>query len=128
MKIDKTVKKETGYIVIGQAILLALMMAVYLVISRFTWQVLGGAVAGCVLAVGNFFLMGIAVQHSLESPEEDRVRIIRASQTARLMFIALIVVICLAVPKLDPLATVVPLFFPRLTIVIRQFMLNKSEK
>ncbi len=128
MKIDETVKKETRYILLGQVILLALMIAIYLIIGNFSLLVLLGGLSASILAVCNFFLMGLAIQKSLDAPEDNRAKIIRTSQTTRHMVMALIVVVCLAIPKFDPIATLIPLFFPRLTITVRQIAISRSEK
>ncbi len=128
MKLDKTVKKESLYILLGQVVLFSLMTAIYLIVGKFSLLVLLGGISGSVLAVGNFFLMCLTIQKSLDAPENDRVKIIRTSQTTRHMVMALIVVICLAIPKFDPIATLIPLFFPRLTITVRQIAISRSEK
>ena len=126
MKIDKTVIKETGYITVGQVCLCAVLLTVYFFISKLSWLVLIGAVSGCILGILNFFFMGFTIQKVLNAREDDRVMMIRASQITRLMLIALIIVILLAVAKLDPIATLVPLLFPRITVMIRSLFLNKK--
>ena len=59
MKIDGTVKKETAYVAIAEAILIAVMLAVYLIISKFTLNVLFAALTSGAVAVLNFFVMGL---------------------------------------------------------------------
>ena len=63
MKIDPAVREQTVRVAAGTAILTVLMIAVFLILGRFNYTVLLGAVLGCATAVGNFFLMALTVQH-----------------------------------------------------------------
>lgn len=128
MKIDKTVIKETGYITVGQVCLCAVMLAVYFFLDKLTLNVFIGAVVGSALAVANFFLIGYSVQRALNTDEDEQAKLMRTSQTIRLMVIALIVVVCLAVPKLDPIATLLPLLFPRIVIFFRSLVIKKDDR
>ena len=67
MKIDGTVKKETAYVAIAEAILIAIMLAVYLIISKFTPNVLFAALTSGAVAVLNFFVMDGAKVSSASS-------------------------------------------------------------
>lgn len=115
MKIDGTVKKETAYVAIAEAILVAIMLAVYLIISKFTLNVLFAALISGAVAVLNFFVMGLTVQKAVTVEDDsDRRKLIRSSQLLRLLVMGVIVIICAVFPKLDIFALFIPLFFPRL--------------
>ena len=115
MKIDGTVKKETAYVAAAEAILIAVMLAVYLIISKFTLNVLFAALISGAVAVLNFFVMGLTVQKAVTVDDDsDRRKLIRASQLVRLLVMGVIVIICAVFPKLDIFALFIPLFFPRL--------------
>ena len=115
MKIDGTVKKETAYVAIAEAILIAIMLAVYLIISKFTLNVLFAALTSGAVAVLNFFVMGLTVQKAVTVDDDsDRRKLIRASQLVRLLVMGVIVIVCAVFPKLDIFALFIPLFFPRL--------------
>ena len=62
MKIDKTVIKETKYIASFVIIFSVLMQAVFLIIGKWDYTVLIGNLWGIIIAVGNFFVMGLFVQ------------------------------------------------------------------
>lgn len=62
MKIEPAVKKETGIIACGVTLMSAVMVGIFAIAGHFDMTVLWGAVLGTVLAVGNFFLMGLGVQ------------------------------------------------------------------
>ncbi len=127
-QLDPTVKKETLYVLAGETILTALMMAVYLVLGRFDLKVLFGALVGAATAVINFFAMGLTIQKALSMQEEDHAKLMRASQSMRLLVIALVVIVCLAIAKLDVIATLIPLIFPRIVVFVRGFMIAKEDK
>ena len=115
MKIDGTVKKETAYVAIAEAILIAVMLAVYLIISKFTLNVLFAALTSGAVAVLNFFVMGLTVQKAVTVDDDsDRRKLIRASQLVRLLVIGVVVIVCAVFPKFDIFALFIPLFFPRL--------------
>ena len=115
MKIDGTVKKETAYVAIAEAILIAVMLAVYLIISKFTLNVLFAALTIGAVAVLNFFVMGLTVQKAVTVDDDsDRRKLIRASQLVRLLVMGVVVIVCAVFPKFDIFALFIPLFFPRL--------------
>lgn len=115
MKIDGTVKKETAYVAAAEAILIAIMLAVYLIISKFTLNVLFAALISGAVAVLNFFLMGLTVQKAVTVDDDsDRRKLIRASQLVRLLVMGVVVIVCAVFPKFDIFALFIPLFFPRL--------------
>ena len=116
MKIDGTVKKETAYVAIAEAILIAVMLAVYLIISKFTLNVLFAALTSGAVAVLNFFVMGLTVQNFVTPAVGLAVMfaLFRASQLVRLLVMGVVVIVCAVFPKFDIFALFIPLFFPRL--------------
>ena len=115
MKIDGPVKKETAYVAIAEAVLIAVMLAVYLIISKFTLNVLFAALTSGAVAVLNFFVMGLTVQKAVTVDDDsDRRKLIRASQLVRLLVMGVVVIVCAVFPKFDIFALFIPLFFPRL--------------
>ena len=119
MKIDPTVRKETRLIALFTLCLTALMEAVYLIIGRWDVKVLLGGLLGAFFAVFNFFLMGLGIQKALSQEAADAKNMMRISQSLRLLMLGAVLVIAFVVPVIDPVATVIPLFFPRLAILFR---------
>ena len=129
MKPQEAVVKETGHIAIGTLILTAVMLAVFAIIGRFNLNVLFGGLYGCSLAVANFFFLGLTVQHIAESAqtgseevEPDAVKLaklkMRQSYMLRMLLGAGLLIVALAVLKLNWIACVCPLIFPRITISV----------
>lgn len=127
MKPQETVIRETGNIAVGTFLMVAVMVLVYAVIGEFSWSVvLGGAYAGAV-AVGNFFALGLTVQHAVDGIQGDDKTAaknarskVQLSYSMRMLAVFGLTVLAIAVLKLDPLASLLPLIFPRITIAAMQ--------
>ena len=126
MKVDKTVIKETKYIASFVLILSVLMQAVFLMISKWDYTVLIGNLWGIIIAVGNFFVMGLFVQKAVTQDEKDARQTVKASQSLRFAGIFVLAVIGILVPFLNSIAVVIPLVFPRIAIMLRPLM-NKNQ-
>lgn len=124
MKIDKTVIKETKYIAYFVAIFSVLMQAIFLIISKWDYTVLLGNIYGAVIAIGNFFVMGLFVQKAVLQEEKDARQTVKASQSIRMALVFILLAIGVIIFKQTParMATVIPLIFPRIAIVLRVFI------
>ena len=118
-KVDPVVMKETRYIAITVLILSALMQAVFLIIGQWNYTVLLGNLYGAVIAVGNFFLMGLTVQKCLTMEPDDAKKQMKLSQQGRLLMLLVFCMIGAALPWLNTIALLVPQFFPRIGVTVR---------
>lgn len=153
MQIQPAVKQETGKIAVGVGIFTALMLAVYLIIGRFDYTVLFGALLGAAFAVLNFFLMAMSVQKAAEKmngvqlqPEEEppegekpeKTEISpQAKQAKKGMQLSysgrmLLLIGAAALVHLAPFADLVPFLiaqlFPRITIFIEGILMKKETQ
>ena len=119
MKIQKPVLKETKHIAVGVLIADALLCIVFAVIRKFNYTVALGALLGSVFAVGNFFLLGLALQKALELGE-GAAKYMHASYTRRMLLFVVCIAVGVLVPCFHPVAVILPLFFPRLVILVMQ--------
>ena len=119
VKVNSTVKKESLYIALSVLILSMLMEAVFLIIRKWTPEVLFGNLLGGGVAVLNFFLMGLTVQKAVEKNEKDAATFMKFSQTYRLIMQMIVIVVAALVPVFNVISAIVPLFFPRLAIMVR---------
>ena len=117
--IDPTVRKETLYIAAWTLLLTLLTEAVYLLLRRWDLTVLFGNLLGAAAAVLNFFLMGLTVQKAVGREEKDAANLMRLSQAGRLLLLVLVGLAAALVPLFDLIATLIPLFFPRLAVAAR---------
>lgn len=118
-KVDPTVKKETRFIALVVLILLALMEAVFLVIGQWDITVLLGGLYGAAVAVGNFFLMGLTVQHCLTLEADEAKKRMKLSQQGRLLMLLVLCIIGAALKCFNTIAVLIPQFFPRIGVTIR---------
>ncbi|MBQ5440086.1 MAG: hypothetical protein IIT49_04820, partial [Clostridia bacterium] len=105
-------------------ILSVLMQAIYLAVGFWSVKVLCGNLISAYFAVFNFLLMGMTVQNALKKEEKDARQTMRFSQSMRMLMLFLAagagVFFC------DPIASVVPLFFPRVAVGFRPFIGKKN--
>ena len=125
MKPQEAVVKETRNIAVGTLMMVLLMIAIYAVAGKFSLAVLGGGLYAGAVAVLNFFALGMTVQHALDGMQsEDETLVknarakVRLSYSARMLIVFALAVVAITVLKLDPLASLLPLIFPRITIAI----------
>lgn len=126
-KPQAAVKEATGYIAVCVLLFSALMQAVFLILSRWRYPVLLGNLLGAFAAVANFFFMGMGIQSATEKEEKGARATVRASQAIRLFFLFLCALIGVLLPCFDTLATLLPLFFPRIAISFRP-LFQKGKK
>ena len=149
MKIEPAVKKETGIIALGVAVMSALMVGIFALTGHFDSTVLWGAMLGAALAVGNFFLMGLSVQRAAdkmhgvklpekeESEDEDNAplseqalqakRLVQLSYHGRMLLCILVMIAALVIPVFNIIAAAIPLLFPRL-IIMGQGIVQKAKE
>jgi len=118
-KIDAAVRRETGYIAFCTLILSAVMEAVFLIIGRWNLSVLLGNLLGAGAAVLNFFLMGLTVQKAVDKEEKDARSAMKLSQSLRTVMLFVVAAVGVSLECFNPVATIVPLFFPRIAVMLR---------
>lgn len=117
MKLSPSVKKETGHIALGVGIGDAIMIAVFAVLRRLDYTVFLGAALGSAAAIGNFILMGLAVQKAMEDPDRAKA-IVQGSYAKRMLGMVAVMVLGLALPYFNKVAVLVPFLLPGMTIRI----------
>ena len=118
-KIDATVLRETVYISGFVLILSVLMEAVFLLVGHWNYTVLLGNLLAAAAACGNFFLMGLTVQKAVDKDEKDAAAAMKLSQTLRSFLLFAVAALGALAPCFHLLATLIPLFFPRIAIACR---------
>lgn len=108
------------------------MLAVYALLGALTLRVVLGAVAGLILAVGNFFFLSVTVSNALERAARDedprRAQLsIQMSGTVRLLALAVIYVLLFRAGVCDPVAALLPLIFAQIAIKFVEFF-RKDDK
>ena len=96
-----------------------LMEAVFLVIGKWDYTVLLGNLLSGTAAVLNFFLMGLGVQASLGMEEKDARTRMKVSMTYRFLLMGAVIALGILLPCFHSVAAVLPVFFPRLAVLLR---------
>lgn len=127
-KVDATVKRETLYVAAFVVILSAVMQAVFLILHRWNLSVLLSNLLGGAAAVGNFFLMGLTVQYAVGKEEKAIRHSVKLSQSLRLLLLFVIAALGVGVKQLNPVAVILPLFFPRVAFAVRAVTMKKTSQ
>ena len=121
MNLQPATRREIKRISAGVLIGSVLMVLVFVLLGKFDWTVLWGALLGDAVAIGNFVYLGLSVQKAAAADDPNRARLtIRASYSIRMLVAIMAVVVGLAVDALHWAAVVIPLLLPRLTILALQ--------
>ena len=126
MKLQPESKKELLRIAGGTAfctvVLWVLFAALHLVgWVKFDYTVILGSLVGAAVAVGNFAGICFVVQKIIDEQDEKRRKAkLQLSHNSRMLLQAVWVIVAIAAPCFQPFASVLPLFFPRITIYYLQ--------
>ena len=128
MKISPTVLLETKRVGLGVLLGDVLICAVFALLHKFNYTVPLGALLGTVCAVGNFFLLGVSIQKGLDMGDAMQ-KYLKSSYALRMLMHLACIALAALLPCFHLIATIIPLFFPRLTILGMQLLgLYKPEK
>ena len=126
-KVDATVIKETKYIALWVLVFSVLMEAVFLVAGIWDYTVLLGNLLGGLVAVLNFFLMGITVQSAIQKEEKAAKSTMKVSMLYRNLLILVSAILGVVLPFFNTYSSIIPLFFPRIAIFFRPFFDKKKS-
>ncbi len=132
-KIQPAVKKETKKValctVVGLVIMLAAFGILHLAMPQkvpFDYRVILGGIGGSIVAILNFFLMGLAVQKVAASEDEASARLLmKGSYSRRMLLQMLWVIAAIAAPCFQFVAGALPLLFPGIGIKLMGIIGNK---
>ena len=118
--VQPAVKKETKRVIVITAAGLILMWVLFAVLHfampdkvPLDYTVFLGGIGGGLIAVLNFFLMGLAVQKAASAADEGTARMkLKASYSQRFMMMILWVIAAIVAPCFHFVAGIAPLLFP----------------
>ncbi len=123
MQVQEATRRETGHIALGVLCFSAVMELVFLLIRRWSLGVLWGNLLGGGFAVLNFFFLGLTVQTIAGEADEKRARLkLQGSYSLRMLLTLAVIVVAIKLPFVVWPAAVIPLLFPRLTILAMQML------
>ena len=127
-KVDKVVLKETKYIALWVIIFSLIMEAVFLIINKWDYTVLLGNLLSGAVGVLNFFLMGLGVQKAVMQEEKEAKQTMKVSNLMRMFLIFVTVVVGVTVSVFNNWAVIIPLFFPRIAILLRPLFDKRKDE
>ncbi len=127
----KIVFRETGIILVGEVLGVAVMLGAFALLGSFDTKVLLGGAVGGLLTVGNYFAMAVVASLAADRAEQQNVKggeaLIRGSYPVRMLVLALLLFACAKSGHFNVIALVVPLIFPRFTITFAEFFRKKGD-
>lgn len=130
MRVLEVTRRETGRIACGVLAFSAVMELVFVLLRRWDLTVLWGNLLGGGWAVLNFFLLGLTVQKMADEPDQKRAKLKQqGSYSGRMLLTLGIIILAVQAPVFSWPAAVIPLLFPRLTILVMQMLgMYKPDK
>lgn len=113
----------------GQLVLSGLMLGVYFAIGRLDMKILYSVATGTGLSLLNFGIMGFFLLRASKADNTAKAKLY-AGGTYGLRMVALLVVLVLLLKTghFDPLATLIPLCFIRISIFVTEYFRKKGAK
>jgi hypothetical protein len=129
MKLDPAVKKESAFIAAASLAGTVLVQLVFAMLGKWDLSVLLGGAIGWIMAAGNFFLMSLTVQRAVGAGDSVRAgQTFRLSYTVRTLAMLGVIALSLLVDAIHWIPVVAAVFFPRVAILIRQWIESGKEK
>ena len=131
--IAPAVKQETKKVAIATGIMTILMWIGFAIGHQINpetiplnYKVFLGGICGSVVAVLNFFLMGLTVQQVANTEDEGLARSrMRASYSQRFLLQIVWIILAIVLPVFQFVAGIAPLLFPSISIKLRTLGIGK---
>lgn len=131
MNTRQFVLRETAMLAVGEVVCAAAMVGLFALLGYYDSTVLIGALIGCVLAVGNFFLMAVASEAAADKAMNEDVKggkaTIKTSFRMRLVVLFVLLIVLARSGVCNPIAMVVPLLLVRPVITVVEFFRKSGE-
>lgn len=126
MTANEIVRQEAVRLARGVSALTVLAFGVFLLLGygslRTAWSLLAGAAFSLVL----FLLIGRSAVRAVLFPAPQATRVLRKGYAFRYLLAGAYVVLALKSPLLQPAAAIVPLFFPRIVLLLGSISQRKG--
>lgn len=123
--------KETGVVLAGEAVCIALMLGVFALLGRLDRPVWVGAAVGLILAAGNFFMMAVSAGSASERAVNQDVKggkqLMRSSYMIRMGVIAVILFVLVRAGVCNAVTAILPLLFVRWILTVAEVFRKKGR-
>ena len=110
----------------GNFILGAVMVLVFILIGKFSLEVIWGALLGNTFVSLSFLWLGFSVERNVQKDPKNAKARVSTTYTLRLLAAAAMVFIAIKVNIFNAAAAIIPLFYQRFVIMAVGFRLNKK--
>lgn len=124
---SKEVWLEIKKMLLCIALMLILELLVFFILGFFDIAVLYGGLLGSFVSFLNFFFLAVTVEMSVKKGKSNAQGTMGISYMVRLLFIALAVVFAIKSSYINYVSAVIPLIFPRISILILNILSKKGE-
>lgn len=122
---EQATAKQTKRVALGVLLASVVMILVFYCAGRLTMPVIWGALLGAAVAIGDFILLGLALQKAVKD-EANAKLIVKASYNVRVLITVAAVVVGFYAPVFHIVAVAVPLLAARITIYILRYLESKQ--
>lgn len=127
----KELLRQTLTVALGVALCAAAMVGVFALLGYFDMNVVWGAAVGSLIAIGNFFVMGMTTTLAAEKAANQDVKggqaLIQMSYIGRMALLLVILVLCGKSGLFNLIALVLPLVFVRPVLTASEFFQKKGD-
>lgn len=116
--LSKSSVYEIKRISLGIFILSVIQMIVVIITVGYNNSYLFGTLLGALVSILNFVFLAISVENSVKKSQGAAKGYMGSGYFLRLMFMGLIIYLAINSPYIDHWTTIIPLIFPRITIMI----------
>ena len=127
----KELFRQTLTVALGVALCAAVMVGVFALLGYFDMTVVWGALAGSLIAVGNFFAMGMTTTLAAEKAANQDVKggqaLISLSYMVRMALMLVALIVCGKSGLFNVIALAIPLVFVRPVLTVAEFFQKKGD-
>lgn len=129
MDVRKELLRQTGVVALGEALGVAAMIGIFVLLGKFDMSVLWGGIVGGLVAIANFFVMAIGVNIAADKAQNQDVKggqaAIKGSYLLRMIGMAVVLFAFAKSGICNVITLVVPLVFVRFTLTLWEFFRRK---
>ena len=126
----KMVLTQTGIVALGQIVGIAVMVGIFALLGQFNYTVLLGAMAGGIVATGNFLFMAIGLSLAADKAQAQDAKggkaMVKSSYAVRTLVMFVVLFACAKSGHFNVIALAVPLLFVRPTLTVAEFFGKKG--
>lgn len=131
MNLKNSIWKDTAVVAIGQAIGVAVLIAIFAILGHFDLMVLFGGIAGAIIATANYFLMYFFASKAADKAEREQdiaggQKLIQMSYMGRMIGLLVVLVLLAKSGWFHVITLAVPLAFTRPILTIHELIIKKG--